>query len=376
MFLLRILLLSFLTSSFIVIGGEKPRFIFYFIGDGMGPVQVQSGEFAMQSLKARPLSFTSFPVKGEATTYSANEKITDSAAAGTALATGEKTNNGCIAQSPKGDKLESITTVAQQQGWQVGVMTTAPLNDATPAVFYSHVSSRNQVNNILRQLPNQKLKFLFGKMPKKELLKVFNHEKYLREKGLQVIDNDEKQFKALKPQTTTIYAQFDPPYYFDRTAQTHLPTLPEMVSKGIEIMDDNQNFFMMIEGGRIDHACHENHFQRMIFEVMEFSDAVQVAIDFMKKHPEDTLIVITADHETGGLGYKKGYDPKKIFPVLVNKNSNSSAVKEALSWTTWETTGHSSKNVPVYASGKGAEIFVGEQDNTDIAKKIKTIIKK
>lgn len=372
-----VLLMFVLCLPMCLLAEKKPKYVFFFIGDGMGPRQVQCGEWALKAIsqdKTKQLSFTNFPVKGFVSTHSADNPITDSAAGGTALATGSKTNNGVIAQTPDGKKLESITDVAQRQGWQVGVISTSNLNDATPAVFYSHAKNRSHVNSILKQFADKNIQFLFGKNPKTELVP-FNHLNYLKEKGLVVVDNNLAEFRKLTPSKSSIYAQFDIDYEVARNAKMDekIPTLAEMTQKGIDLMDPTKGFFMMVEGGRIDHACHENNFPKMVYEVVAFSDAIQVALNFMEKYPEETLIVITADHETGGVGVKPEFCDADM-KVCCDKNATKENLKKALQNVTWETTGHTAKDVPIFAKGVQAERFSGKQDNVDVAKKLKEVI--
>lgn len=303
---------------------KNPKYIFYFIGDGMGVAHVNATEAYLASTENRvgtkQLYMNQAPVHSTISTYSANKYITDSAAAGTALATGKKTSNGTI--SMDADRKNPITTVAEKakaKGMKVGIVTSVYLNHATPAAFFAHAEERNLYYDIAVQLPKSNFDYFAGgdihyatgkKGDKKSAIKI------AQEAGYKYIRNN-KEILALKKGDTKIIAVPEEcptgdamPYAIDKDADDI--KLAQLVEKGIEVLDnDDKGFFMMCEGGKIDWAAHGNDIATVIGEVIDFDNAVKVALEFYKKHPEETLIIVTADHETGGLGlgsYDTGYE--------------------------------------------------------------------
>lgn len=290
---------------------QQAKYVFYFIGDGMGLNQINTTEYYMASAEGKwgfgHLSFADFPYTTYAANYSANRRVTDSAAAGTALATGHKTNNGMLGMTPDSVNVSSIATWAKQSGKKVGVCTTVSIDDATPAAFYSHQASRKSRNAIGRQLATSGFDYFAGsdfRNPKgddgTDLHQICEANGYTwaygYEEGKAKWKNAKKLF-MVQPKD----AKREIPYAIDRR-EIDL-TLPQIVEVGINTLMNNnkKGFFFMIEGGAIDHACHGRDAASAFYEVFDFNDAVKVALDFYKKHPKETLIIVTADHETGGM---------------------------------------------------------------------------
>lgn len=340
------LLASLFVLLWCVTSQAQPRNIILFVGDGMGFEHVKATRLYMGG----PLSFESFPYSGQVQTSSANSSVTDSAAAATAMATGIKVNNGVISVALPGDGSELLTLVedAMQKGKMTGLITTTYLTHATPAAFGAHETSRNNLNEIASDYLNQTLpNVLFGGGGNG--LSVESTESAGYEVAV-----DSTGFAELQTEHEHLSAQFGTdhlPYKYDYLGTTYpFPSLGEMTAKALETMEnDPEGFFLLVEGGRIDHACHSNMLERAIHETIDFSNAVQTAIDWAAGR-SDTLIIVTADHETGGL-----------LVLTDNGALNYPSVS-------WSTTGHTGVNVPLYAWGVNAKYFNKEIDNTDIFK--------
>lgn len=308
-----------LLMIFAAVSGKAPKYVFYFIGDGMGPSHVLGTELylgEMQGVIGRPqqLCFTQFPYTAFVTTYSASNGVTDSAASGTALATGNKTNNGHLGVTPDGTAVYSIAYKAHNAGYAVGLSTTVPINHATPGAFYAHQKSRNYYPQIAKEMLPAGYHFYAGGDPilndeeqRKQLYKDAEEEGYTIVRGYEEYKaksgNSDKMMLYQKEVATQI------PYTIDRTADDL--TLAQITEAGIDFLSkkSKKGFFFMIEGGKIDYASHDDDAATMINEVLDFNAAIEVAYEFYKKHKDETLIIVTADHETGGivLGFNGAY---------------------------------------------------------------------
>lgn len=300
----------------------QPRFVFYFIGDGMGANQVMAAEMYRSAIQGEPLGrvqtlMTTFPVSGHAATFSRSNGITDSAAAGTCLATGSKTTNGTLGLDENGGKLTTIAEELKALGWGIGIMTTVAIDHATPGAFYGHVQKRDEYYKIGQQLASSRFDFFGGAGFHHPNGKHDDKDENLYRKaekcGYTIAHGyDEAQAKlSVTPQPTRmILVQADDdqgtkhgsnlPYAIDRKEGDL--TLKQIVSTAIPFLNDRYDrFFMMVEGGMIDYACHGDDAATAIGEVWDMNDAMQVAYEFYLAHPDETLIVVTADHETGGL---------------------------------------------------------------------------
>jgi len=258
------------------------------------------------SIGVKQLGFTQFPAQGLTTTYDAGSFITDSASAGTAIATGNKTLSGVINMDvSKTVKYTTIAELAKSAGKKVGILSSVNLDHATPACFYAKEASRNDYYNIGMQLAASDFDFFAGgqvrnsKTPKGEK----SAHDIMMERGWQMASTRE-ELAALKPGTTayaytTGFAAEALDYDMDRESDDI--SLAEFTKKGIELLDNEKGFFMMIEGGKIDWACHANDAAASIHDTIAFDNAVAEAIAFYNAHPEETTIIVTGDHETGGL---------------------------------------------------------------------------
>jgi alkaline phosphatase len=256
------------------------------------------------------LGFTQFPVSGLTTTYDAGTFITDSASAGTAIATGNKTLSGVINMDPgKTKTFKTIAEYAHEAGMKVGVVSTVTLNHATPASFYAKAPSRSNYYDIAVQLTKSGFEYFAGgaiNQPRGKNNDQTDAIELAKAQGYTYV-NSKEAFTALKPGAGKVLAvnavlQDDGamPYEIDRKSGDL--SLADYTRKGIELLSDNpRGFFMMVEGGKVDWACHANDAGASIHDVIAFDEAIRAALDFARAHPKETLIVITGDHETGGM---------------------------------------------------------------------------
>ena len=299
------------------------KYVFYFIGDGMGSNQVLGAEMYRSALQGQPLGrvqtlMTTFPYSGSASSHSASNGITDSAAAGTCLATGTKTKNGMLGLGPDSARLTTIAEELKAQGWGVGIMTTVAIDHATPGAFYGHVKKRSMYYEIGQQLSESGFDFFGGAgfhypQGKKDNEKV-NLYRLAEERGYTVVHG----MQELAGIPASRYADISKmilvqatddqgakhgdnlPYAIDRKEGDL--TLRQIVSTAIPFLAArHERFFMMVEGGMIDYACHGDDAATAFGEVWDMNEALQEAYAFYLAHPDETLIVVTADHETGGL---------------------------------------------------------------------------
>ena len=299
------------------------RYIFYFIGDGMGSNQVLGAEMYRSALEGEPLGrvqtrMTQFPYSGSASSYSASNGITDSSAAGTCLATGVKTTNGTLGLDKEGQRLTTIAEELKAAGWGVGIMTTVAIDHATPGAFYGHVPSRDDYYEIGEQLSESQFDFFggagFHHPEGKEDDKPVNLYRLAEAKGYVVAHGYKEGQSVISRQPSEvqkmILVQEDDDqgakhgsnlrYAIDRKEGDL--TLAQIVGTAIPFLEArHERFFMMVEGGMIDYACHGDDAATAFGEVWDMNEALELAYAFYEQHPDETLIVVTADHETGGL---------------------------------------------------------------------------
>ena len=296
---------------------QQAKYVFYFIGDGMGVNQVNGTEMYLAEQEGRigvtPLLFTTFPVASVATTFSTTNSVTDSSAAGTALATGAKTYNGAIGMDDQKNVLQTVAEKAKKAGKRVGVTTSVSVDHATPAAFYAHQPNRSMYYEIALDLPKAGFDFYagggflkphtsFDKKKAPSIFPIIEEAGYTVARGL-----DEYQEKATAAKKMVLIQKEGArpdclPYAIDRKEGDL--TLAQITESAISFLtkEKNKGFFLMVEGGKIDWACHGNDPATVFEEVIDIDNAIKVAYEFYKKHPKETLIVVTADHETGGLG--------------------------------------------------------------------------
>lgn len=321
---LSIILLMFLFALTLSAQG-KAKYVFYFIGDGMGVNQVNAAETYLGALQGRigiqPLCFPSFPYSAFVNTQSATNGVTDSAAGGTALACGQKTKNGTLGMlKDLTTSVSSIADWARQSGAAVGITTSVAIDHATPAAFYAHVKERHEQYTIGKQLVESANDFYAGSdftIPTDPeypngptLYEEANAKGFTISRGYadyQKRAANAKKMILLQSEEASKADRYSIPYALDRKDGDL--TLTDITRAGIDFLMKKQGekngFFMMIEGGKIDWACHANDLA-FIPELIDMDNAVKVAYDFYKQHPDETLIIVTADHETGGIVLSRG----------------------------------------------------------------------
>lgn len=317
------------------------KYVFYFIGDGMGSNQVLGAEMYRSALQGEALGrvqtlMTTFPYSGSASSHSKSNGITDSAAAGTCLATGKKTTNGTLGLDEKGARLTTIAEELKAEGWGVGIMTTVAIDHATPGAFYGHVKSRDEYYKIGEQLSESQFDFFGGagfhypqgKHDDKEvnLYRLAEQNGYTIVHGMEelvgISVNDIKKMILVQKDDDQGAKHGDNLRYAIDRKEGDL-TLRQIVSTAIPFLEKRHDkFFMMVEGGMIDYACHGDDAATAIGEVWDMDDAMQEAYAFYKAHPDETLIVVTADHETGGMALGNS-DYTLHLDILQNQHCSS-----------------------------------------------------
>lgn len=286
------------------------KYVFYLIGDGMGINEViGTQEFNAASGEGpEVINFTQFPVRGFVTTHSASALVTDSAAGGTALATGVKTYNSAVGVNADTVAVSNLTEWAAANGFGTGVCTSVGVNHATPACFLAHTSKRKNYDDIAAQYLSGSVNFAAGGGFIQQKGSDKDNNYYIQaaqEAGITVLRGPSFQDAAqVKGRLLCLSGkdESDIPYAIDRAQDD--TRLRDFVKAGIDYLEANfgqKGFFFMIEGGKIDYGGHGDDAAACFREVTDFSYAVDLALDFYDRHPDNTLIVVTADHETGGL---------------------------------------------------------------------------
>ena len=275
----------------------------------------------LKETTGKGLCMNAFPVQGYTTTYSANSLITDSAAAATAIATGHKTYGGAVGVDANKNPVESIAELAHKNGKKVGIITTTTINHATPGGFYAHQKNRGEYYKIAGDMINSGFEFFAGGEIYDNNGHITVNEKgwwitnkegeedmyeVLKKKGFTIVSSPEEFAKLNSASKTPIYVKNphvaeEGTCFYVMDQKPNDITLAMNVAKGIEILDNPNGFFIMTEGGKIDWTAHANDAAGTVSELIGLDEAVKVAYDFAQKHPEETLIVITGDHETGAL---------------------------------------------------------------------------
>ena len=311
------LLALVITAS--AIAQSQVKYVFYFIGDGMGVNQINVTETYLAALKGKigyePILMASLPVVGMVNTYSATNGVTDSAAGGTALASGHKTKNGAIGVlEDLSTPCTSIAAWAKEAGAAVGVATNVAITHATPASFYGHQANRNMYWELGQDLCKSGYDFFAGSdfhTPNTKEGQPTLREQ-AREAGYTILTGGYKEYQK-KGRTADKLILLQSDYQNKKLDSDHIPyaldqdkndlTLEQITRAGINYLMSKQKngFFFQIEGGMIDYACHRNDIGNVINEVIDLDKAIRVAYEFYEQHPDETIIVISADHETGGL---------------------------------------------------------------------------
>ena len=314
------LILAMMLLVFTASAKKGPKYVFYFIGDGMGVNQVMLTEFYLADLEGKmgynPLCFAGFPYTGLVITNSANTYVTDSSAAGTALASGKKTNNNVLGMLPdKETPVQSIAEMAHNKGYRVAIGTTVCVDHATPAVFYAHQPSRDNYHEIGIELSQSGFEFFAGADFHTPFTKDNSDEgNYVQAEkaGYTIVRGYDGYKENAKSSDKILMLEKNPKsdhylsFAIDRNEDEM--TLAQITTAAIDFMmkEPKKGFFMMMEGGRIDNAGHGNDAATVIQETIDFDQAIKIAYDFYLKHKKETLIVVTADHETGAMGLSNG----------------------------------------------------------------------
>jgi alkaline phosphatase len=318
----------------------SPANIILFIGDGMGTAQVYAG----MTQSERPFYLEKFPYSGFSKTYSADSYITDSGAGGTAIACGVKTNNGMIGVKPDSSIVSSILEVAHNNGFATGVVSTSAVTHATPASFVAHNAGRGNYEDIAKDFLNGKIDVFIGGGMNHFRARHDNVDLTLKlkEQGFDVVYNLDDLKKSESKKLAGLLAE------------EHMPTvaagrggaLAEMTAKAIETLSKNKKgFILMVEGSMIDWGAHAQNIDYVVSEMIDMDNAVGVALNYAAKKG-NTLIVVTADHETGGLTITGGdLGQHKLEANFAGGD-------------------HTAVMVPVFSFGPGAQKFSGIHENT------------
>jgi len=344
-FLSVIILISIGLAIYGSLYNPGPKNIILFIGDGMGVSQVTAAKTVNGSLHMER-----FPVGGFLTTWSSDNYVTDSAAGATALASGVKTNNGSICISPDGDTLKTMLEYARDYGKLTGLVGTCKITHATPAGFASHVLRRNSYPEIALQMARSGVDLMFGGGMKDFKSEYQDSLAYaiLAEQYTIITDSIGFSNNSSTLPVAGIFYKGHPP-----EASKRHPSLASLTQRAITLLSSsNKGFFLMVEGSQIDWMGHSNSSEGMISETIDFDQAVGIGLEFALKN-KNTLVLVTADHETGG------------YSLLDGSYQDSLVTASAFS-----TEGHSAAMVPLFAFGPGSEVFGGIHDNTFIGRKL------
>jgi alkaline phosphatase len=340
-----------LSISFVIFAAKPPKNIIFIIGDGMGLPQIQAGMIANGNKsvleKCKNL--------GLIRTYSADNYTTDSGAGGTALATGVKTKNGMIGMGPDSVAVQSIMKYLDEKGLATGLVVSCAVTHATPASYVAHQINRNMYEEIAADFLKSDIDLFIGggrkyfenRADNRNLIRELKDKKY---RTLFTLD----EVKKLKSSNKVAALLFEdhPPKAAERKNY-----LPEASATAINLLSkNNKGFFLMIESSQIDWACHANDSAHLIDEMLDFEKVAAEAINFAEKSG-NTLVIITADHETGGLSMPTGN------------------IQKGISNLKFSTKGHSGLPVPVFAYGPGSENFTGLYENTEFKNRIIQLMK-
>ena len=341
---------------------SQPENVILLIGDGMGPAQVSY----LYYFGENPIHFSRFSHVGMHITVPADERITDSAAAGTAIASGSKTFNGTIGINPQGDSLTNLLEMAFKKGKRTGLVATSSITDATPAAFFAKVQSRSEEENIAAQFIQAPVdfaaaggyQFFTQRQDRRNLLDS------LRAKGTIVdttglpssgLDLSRRYVFLLGPDSLL--------HVVEKEGRGRGSFLPDATRLAINYLSEGENgFFLMVEGSQIDWGCHQKDTTLVLEELMDFNRAVGVALDFAEKNGR-TLVVVTGDHETGGLAL--------IAEATLNETTGKTDYNKKRIVPKFSTGEHTASLIPVFAYGPGAERFSGIYQNNELFEKLK-----
>ena len=351
----KLLLSTLAAAATMTMAADDAKYVFYFIGDGMGLGHVNATEAYNRDVlhNEQPILMMTFPVASQARSYSASSPITDSAAAGTALSTGYKTKNSMIGMNPDSVPVNSIAVDFMKAGYAVGVGTTVQADDATPAAWYAHAENRGMKETIAPQAAESGLAFLAGggfKLQGAGDVAFTEFQNTMRKGGYEIAEgfaafNELKRKGGKMPQKVLMYPE-NPTGQVGYTIDS-IPgamTCAQITEACLNTLEgvNPDKFLMMIEGGNIDWAAHSNDGGGVIKEILNFQDAINVAYQFYLRHPSETLIVVTADHDTGAMAYGRNGGAYNIAYADAQKISKDTFADWTRNWgkntenPTWE----------------------------------------
>lgn len=369
-----LLLFSVLIISFTISCEKKntpPKNVILFIGDGMGIAHVT----ALTTVKDST-NLERFNNSGFIKTHAIKEYVTDSGASATAYATGQKTYNGAISVSEDKKPLKTVLEYAEELGKSTGLVATSGITHATPASFAAHVDDRGKHNEIAFQMSQSGVDVLFGGRLGNFLPQF--HDSSFREDDIDVVKLLQENMNVVTTLLEFQDASSDKPlaYLYSRKspprAEKRLVPLKKLTKKALDILSQNPNgFFLMVEGSQIDWGAHDVDKDYLISEMLDFDDAIGVGLNFAKKNKE-TLVIVTADHETGGLALLEGSLKNKILSEVAFYKRESTVVTKAnqSNITYFNNSHHTAEMVPIFAYGPLADIFGGIHDNTFVGKQL------
>ena len=342
--------LAVIMTTVLSTEAQEVKNIIYLIGDGMG---LTSASMMQLENNYETTIFDEADNVALQKTYSLDNRVTDSAASGTALATGFKTNNTMLGQLPDGTHPESLMELAADKGKATGIVVTTYLQHATPGAFYAHVPSRHEYAKISEQLLASDIDIAIGGGM------AFFEERYGSDKkARQAIA--ESGFTLLNNLDTNIGGERILALLADKEIENRTGYLAKATTAAINHLSDNENgFVLMVEGSLIDGMGHGNNAEGQQAEMRDFMEAIEVAVAYANEHPE-TLVVVTADHETGGL-------------AIISGNADFNLSEQGVEYK-WATGGHSGVMVPIYLYGTGAELINGVMENADLGLRLKELI--
>lgn len=329
--------------------GKKVKNIIFMIGDGMGLEQI-SAAWVCNGGKLNLDNFTNIGIQW---TYSANRLVTDSAAAGSALATGHKTNNGMISMTPDSVAVKSLAEEAMEKGKRTGAAVTCRVNDATPAVFFSHSPARGNQEDIVAQMASSGVYFLSGGGTRfwERREDGRNIAEEVKADGYTYVRTKEELQAVTEGPVIALMDSYELQPSLDRG-----DILPVSVAKALELLDNRKGFFLMIEGSMIDDGGHDNKAGHTMEEIFDFDKTLGIVLEWAAKDGE-TLVIVTGDHATGGMTLLSGsLDEKRI---RVN----------------FSTTGHNGIALPVFAWGPHSKDFLGIYENNELSNRIRALIR-
>lgn len=344
-------LTTFLLLMLPLMAVKHPKNVIFLIGDGMGVAQTYAGMVKSKE----PLAIESLKHIGLVKTYSASHFTTDSGAGGTALATGVKTKNGMIGMNPDSVAVESILHLSEKNNLATGIVSACGVTHATPASFVAHQVNRNMYEAIAADFLKVDIDLFIGGGMKNFVNRTSDDRNLVSElkgKNYQVVESMSELKKVKGGKVAGLLYEDHPPAMPERGN-----FLPDATTIAIQLLNKNRKgFFLMVEGSQIDWAGHSNDAERIANEMIDFDKAIKAALDFAKADG-NTLVVITADHETGGMSLTDGKIQNHEYKAL------------------FSTKGHSGILVPVYAYGPGAEQFTGFMENTIFKSKFAELLR-